>query len=344
MTAAAPSVGPGPAGGGAPAEPLRVTLVGLGAIGVELLRALLGRRSARLVAVADPVFAGRDAGEVAGVGPLGLPVAPGLAQALATPSDVALVLTTSAVADMLPLVELAAGAGLDVVSSCEDLAFGALSNPGDATQMDMVARAAGITVLGTGINPGFVMDRLPLALASTCVNVERIVVTRVVDAAKRRQPLQAKVGAGLTPEAFDAGVLAGKLGHRGLAESCALIAAGLGVALDDIRSTIGPVVSTVDHPRPGIAVGRVAGLRQRATGSRGGAELIRLDLEMSIGAPDPHDAVRIDGDPPIDLRIADGIHGDRGTIGAMLNALRVVADAPPGLMHVTDLPLFRVLV
>lgn len=344
MTAAGPGGGPAPTRDTAGPEPLRITLVGLGAIGVELLKALLARRSVRLVAVADPLFTGRDAGEVAGVGPLGLPVAPGLAEALATPSDVAVLLTTSAVADMLPLVELAAAAGMDVVSSCEDLAFGALSNPDDATRIDQVARAAGITVLGTGINPGFVMDRLPLALASTCVSVERIAVERVVDAAKRRQPLQAKVGAGLTTEAFDAGVMAGKLGHRGLAESCALIAAGLGVELDEIQSTIGPVLSTADHPRLGIAVGRVAGLRQHAVGRRGGAEIIRLDLEMSVGAPDPHDAVRIDGDPPIDLRIPGGIHGDRGTIGAMLNAVRVVAEAPPGLTRVTDLPLFRLLV
>jgi len=180
-----------------------------------------------------------------------------------------------------------------------------------------------------------VMDRLPLTLAAACVSVARVKVTRIVDAAKRRAPLRAKVGAGLTVEEFHAGVAARRLGHRGFGESCALVGLGLGLPLDDVRTTIEPVVAE----RPGVPAGRVAGLRQSAVGVRGGREIVRLDLEMSVGAPDPHDAVVIQGDPPLNVVIRGGTHGDRGTVGTVLSAIAPVIAAPPGLKTILDLAL-----
>ena len=125
-----------------------------------------------------------------------------------------------------------------MISTCEDLAYADLSTPELARRIDTRAREAGITVVGTGVNPGFVMDRLPLTLAAACVRVDHVHVTRIVDANKRRAPLRAKTGAGLTVEEFRAGVAARQLGHRGFGESCALIGLGLGLPLDDIRTTI----------------------------------------------------------------------------------------------------------
>jgi 4-hydroxy-tetrahydrodipicolinate reductase len=249
--------------------------------------------------------------------------------------DVALVLTGSSVVDVVPVVEAAAAAGADVISTCEDLAHADLSTPELARRIDARARAAGITVVGTGVNPGFVMDRLPLTLAAACVRVDRVQVFRVVDAAKRRGPLRAKVGAGLTVEEFQAGVAARKLGHRGLAESCALVGLGLGWVFDEIRSTIDPVVAE----RAGVPPGRVAGLRQSAVGVRAGREIVRLDLEMSVGAPDPHDRIVIEGDPPLDVLVRGGTHGDRGTVGTVLSAIPAVVAAPPGLKTILDLAL-----
>jgi 2,4-diaminopentanoate dehydrogenase len=159
----------------------------------------------------------------------------------------------------------------------------------------------------------------------------------VVDAAKRRAPLRAKVGAGMTVAEFQAGVAAKQLGHRGLAESCALVGRGLGFSFDEIRSTIDPVTDA----RPGIEAGRVAGLRQSAVGLAGGRELVRLDLEMSVDAPEPHDRIVIEGDPPLDLLIRGGTHGDRATVGTVLNAIPAVIAAAPGLATVLDLTLRR---
>jgi 4-hydroxy-tetrahydrodipicolinate reductase len=318
---------------------IRVGVVGLGAIGREVVKAVLARPGLRLAAAADPVLAGRDAGEVSGAEPAGVAVAASVEEALAREVDVALVLTTSGVAEMLPIVGAAAARSVDVVSTCEDLAYADFATPELARRIDALARAAGITVLGTGVNPGFVMDRLPLTLAAACVRVDAVRVERVVDAAKRRGPLRAKVGADLTAEQFRDGVAAGQLGHRGLAESCALIGLGLGTPFDDIRTTIEPVVTDAAHPRPGIVVGRVAGLRQSAVGFHAGREVARLDLEMSVGAPDPHDRVVVDGDPPLDVLVRGGTHGDRATVGTVLSAIPAVIAAPPGLKTVLDLAL-----
>jgi len=321
----------------------RVTLVGLGAIGREVLKALLDKSSVRVVAVVDPAFAGQDAGLAAGLGKLGIAVVGRFLEGLMIPSDVAVVLTTSGTAEILPLIEQAASRGLHVVSSCEDLAYAELATPDLADRIDSAAKKGGITVLGTGVNPGFVMDRLPLALIGACVSVRSVSVERVVDAAKRRGPLRAKVGAGLSVEAFTAGVASRRFGHRGLPESCALLGTGLGLMFDDIRSTIEPVVSTEAAPRRGIGAGLVAGLRQTAVGVLGGREIVRLDLEMSVDAPDPHDRIRVDGDPPLDMLLAGGTHGDRGTVATVINAIPAVLAAPRGLRHVTDLPLFGLL-
>jgi 2,4-diaminopentanoate dehydrogenase len=323
--------------------PTRVIVIGLGAIGREVLKALAAKTSVRVLGVVDPALVGQDAGQVAGLGPLGVPVVADLEAVATERGDVAVALTTSGTAELLPLIEQAAMRGVHMVSTCEDLAYATLETPELAVRIDTLARQAGIVVLGTGVNPGFVMDRLPLALAGACVSVRRVMVERVVDAAKRRLPLRAKVGAGVTVDEFRAGVVARRFGHRGLPESCALLGAGLGLKFDEIRSTIDPVVATDAAPRAGIVSGRVAGLRQSAVGLVGGDELVRLDLEMSVAAPDPHDRIRIDGDPPLDMLLAGGTHGDRGTVGTTVNAIPAVVAATPGLHHVTDLPLFGVL-
>jgi len=318
---------------------VRVAIVGLGAIGREVWKAVQGKPGLALVAVADPALVGQDAGEVAGTGRSGVKIVASAEEAFAGEVDVALVLTASGVADLLPIVEAASLRGVDVISTGEDLAYADLATPELARKLDARARAGGITVLGTGINPGFVMDRLPLTLAAACVRVDSVRVERVVDAAKRRGPLRAKVGADLTVAEFEAGVAARRLGHRGLPESCALVGLGLGVSFDELRNTIEPVVTSAANPRAGIAPGRVAGLRQSAVGLKGGREIVRLDLEMSVAAPDPHDRVVIAGDPPLDVLVQGGTHGDRGTVGTTVSAIAAVVVASPGLKTVLDLPL-----
>src|SRR6185503_12155362 len=142
-----------PAGAGRGGAVVRVSIVGLGAIGCEVLKAVQARPDLLLASVADPALAGRDAGEAAGVDACGVTVVAGVAEAFARDVDVALVLTGSSVADVEPIIELAAARRVDVISTCEDLAYADLSTPELARRIDARAREGGITVVGTGVNP-----------------------------------------------------------------------------------------------------------------------------------------------------------------------------------------------
>jgi hypothetical protein len=206
-----------------------------------------------------------------------------------------------------------------VVSTCEELAYPWLRHPALADRLDAAARARGVAVVGTGVNPGLVMDRLPLVLAQACARVTGARVERVVDAARRRGPLRAKVGAGLTVAEFEAGAAAGKLGHVGLAESAVIVSLGLGLGAPGVSETLEPVVGDD---------GRVLGIRQSA---RAG-DAVTLELAMYVGA-DSHDRIVIEGDPPLDVRIAGGTHGDRATVGTVVNAVRQAERMPAGVWN-----------
>jgi hypothetical protein len=299
-----------------------VFLVGLGPIGLEVARALV-RRGVPLAGAADPAFAGADLGELAGGGASDRVFGSAAELYAARRAEVAILCTGSRVPAVAPQIEEALAAGLHVVTSCEELAYPALRHPDLAARLDAAARAGGRAVAAAGVNPGFVMDRLPLFLASACVLVERVLVERVVDAARRRGPLRAKVGAGLDPETFRNGVAAGRLGHVGLAESAAMVAAGLGWPATHVPETIEPVVGDD---------GLVLGVRQTAAVWQGGRERVRLELEMSVGAREPHDRVVVDGDPPLDVRVEGGVHGDRATVGTVVSLAMRAGELGAGLV------------
>lgn len=330
-------------------QPSRVALVGLGPIGIEVGKALLGRKTIELLGAADPApaIAGKNLSDLIGPSARKMTV-DSSAKALYARSargrekrDVTVLCTGSRLESVLPQIEEAVEAGLHIVSTCEELAYPELKNQALARRIDQKARQHGVGVLGTGVNPGLVMDRLALAAAAACVRVDRIKVTRRVDAAKRRGPLRAKVGAGLTREQFLKGVAEKKLGHVGLSESAAIIAQGLGFPIDEITETIEPVLAKADTQD--VPAGRVLGLHQIALVQAGGEAKVELDLTMAVGISEPSDAIAIEGDPPVDMKVSGGFHGDRATVGCVVNAIPFVVDAPAGLHTVVTLPLFGLL-
>lgn len=335
-----------------PENRIGVVQVGLGPIGQAVVRRVLQMPGLRLVAAVDPApdKAGRDAGELAGVEPAGVVVQPRLEPPSLAGAAVALHCTGShleAVLDqLLALVE----AGLSVVSTCEELAWPWYHHPEPARRLDQAARRAGVTVLGTGVNPGFVMDLLPVVMTGVCTRVERVYARRVVDASRRRGPLQRKIGSGLDPEAFRRQVQEGRLGHVGLPESAALVAAALRWRVDRIDVAVEPLVArrAIQTPYLSVLPGQVQGLRQAAVAWEGGRERVRLELIMALeppALPDPpagagaggFDQVRITGDPPLELVVPGGVFGDTATVAAVTNAIPRVIEAPPGLMSVKDL-------
>ena len=321
---------------------LRVLPVGLGPIGLATVRLALSRRSLQVVGAVDldPVKQGLDLAALLELPePTGVAVTADLEEALARLRPDAVLLCTSS---FLPAVRedllRCARAGVDVVSSCEELLLPELQHPALAAEIDAAAREGGATILGTGVNPGFVLDFVPVIASAVAYEVRRVVGLRVVDAGKRRLPLQRKVGAGLTAEEFGARAAAGTLGHIGLRESVALVGRALGLALDEVTQTVEPVIAGEERRTAFLTVpaGAVAGIRNRGFGRARGETVVELDLQMYVGAPDPRDEIFLEGDPPVRLRFEGGIMGDSATAAILVNSTRQVVDAGPGLKTILD--------
>ena len=223
------------------------------------------------------------------------------------------------------------------------LAYPYVSEPELAKKLDALGMKYGVTFLGTGINPGFLMDTLVITLTGVCQKVNRIKVERVMNAATRRVPFQKKIGAGLTVKEFEKKIREKAItGHVGLEQSIGMIAGALKWQLDKIKvDPVKPVIAKKNVASEAIKVkrGQAAGLKQCAHGFVGGKERIALEFQAYIGAEEEYDAVTIDGVPPIRQKISPCVHGDLATIAVIVNSIPKVINAPPGLITMKDLPI-----
>jgi 4-hydroxy-tetrahydrodipicolinate reductase len=258
-----------------------------------------------------------------------------------TRADVALLCTSSSLKAIKPQVLALVHRGLHVVTTCEELAFPVPEHQAAWREIDKAAVSRKVSVLATGVNPGYAMDALPLMLTAPCSEVTRVSVTRVVDARTRRLPLQRKVGAGLNLNQFRRAMTEGTVRHVGLPQSVYMIAAGLGWKLDRVDETLEPAIAPrdLDTEYLRIPAGMAAGIKQSARGYRNGELAITLDLQMYVGAEQPRDHVMIDGVPPIDVTIAGGLAGDFATAAIAVNCIPKVMAARPGLVTMRDIPL-----
>jgi 4-hydroxy-tetrahydrodipicolinate reductase len=324
---------------------IRVIHVGLGPIGSAVLSQVASRPGFRIVGAVDvdPAKAGRDLGEVAELGRcLGIKVSADLIKTLKSAKpQVAVLCTSSSLTRVLPQIETILKSRTAIVSTTEELAYPGRTHARQGRQIDGWAKKARVAVLGTGVNPGFAMDALPIALTAACERVDRVVVNRVQDARIRRLPFQQKIGAGLTPVQFQKEVDAGRVRHVGLTESIAMIADALGWKLDRVTDEIRPQVAAAPVSSEFLAVdaGFVAGIVQDGVGYRKGAAAISLHMEAYLGAPESFDAVDIEGSPRLSMKIAGGIHGDIATVALVVNAIPKLLSAPPGLHTMRDMPL-----
>ncbi|MBL7165811.1 MAG: dihydrodipicolinate reductase [Dehalococcoidales bacterium] len=324
---------------------IRVVIFGCGPIGCSVARYAAQRADIELVGAIDidESLAGRDLGEVAGVdGKLGVTVSSDADSVLSeTRPDVVFLTTSSSMVLVYPQIEKCARAGANVISTCEELSFPHRKSPQLAAEIDRVAKAHSVTVLATGVNPGFLMDAWPLFMTGVCQQVERIRAIRVQDASPRRGPFQKKIGAGRTLEEFETLVASGTLKHVGLPESIAMIADGLGWTLDDITESIEPVIATRQVKTDFVTVepGQAAGVRQVGRGIRAGEELITLEFEAAVGGSESYDAVYITGIPNMEVVIRGGTHGDIATAAITVNCIHRVVEARPGLLTMRELPV-----
>ena len=324
---------------------IRVMHFGLGPVGAAIAKQIAARPGFRIVGGIDidPTKVGRDLGDVIGLSKrIGIKVSDKPAKSLKSAKpDVVVLCTSSSIKEVMPQIEAILKAKKPIVSTVEELAYPSYTHIRQTRQIHQWARKAKVAVLGTGVNPGFAMDALPIALTAVCERVERLTVTRIQDARVRRLPFQQKIGAGLTTEQFQRKVHDGEVRHVGFTESIAMIADALGWTLDRIKDDIQPKLAQVTISSEFLAVdpGYVSGIIQDGVGYRKGEPVIRLHMEAYLGAPDPYDSIEIEGSPRLSLKIAGGIHGDVATASIVVNSIPRVLGAAPGLHTMRDLPL-----
>ena len=324
---------------------IRAIQYGIGPIGASIARLLREKASVEIVGAidTDPAKVGRDLGEVVGASdaPWGVKVSDNAEEILSQAADIVMHTTSSSLEKVADQLIECLKAGSCVVSTCEELSYPYRTHPELAEKIDKEAKDWGVALVGTGVNPGFVMDKLVITLAAVSQTIVHAKALRVVDASKRRLPLQKKIGAGLTVEEFRQKVAEGTIKHVGLPESVAMVADALGFAVDEITETIEAKVATerVETEYLTVEAGQAAGVHQIARGLSAGKELIYMELQMYVGAKDPADTVTLTGHPNISLTIPGGSHGDIATASVAVNSIPVILDAPAGLRTAKDLPI-----
>jgi 4-hydroxy-tetrahydrodipicolinate reductase len=324
---------------------IRVMHVGLGPIGAAVAKQILERRGFQIVGAVDvdPHKAGRDVGDVVGAGRrLRVKVTESIGKTIkATKPDVAILCTSSSLKSVVGQFEEVLKQRVPIVTTTEEAAYPARYNRATFKRIDEAARKGKVAVLGTGVNPGFTMDALPIALSAVCERVDRIEVRRVQDARIRRLPFQQKIGAGLTRDQFAKQVQAGTVRHVGFTESIQMIADAMGWKLDRIEEDVQPQIASdaVQSDLLAVDAGYVCGIIQSGAGYVGDAVKVSLRLEAYLGAPEAYDSVLIEGSPRIQSRIEGGVHGDIATASMTVNAIPAVIAAPPGFHTMRDLRL-----
>jgi 4-hydroxy-tetrahydrodipicolinate reductase len=328
-------------------ESVKVVSYGIGVIGRRLAKHLLTKKGVEIVGAIDinPAIIGKDLGEVLDIEKLGIAISNDTDKVLtSTKPDIVCHTTMSYLKQTYDQFAQILKHGVNIVSTCEELAYPYATKEGGeyAKKLEKLAKEGGGTLLGTGINPGFLMDTLPIFLTGVCTRVDDIYIRRQMDAATRRVPFQKKIGAGLSIKEFRDKIDSHEItGHVGLEQSIQMIADAVGWELDEIKvDQVQPVV--LDHEAASDAIevpkGHNAGSMQMAYGMKGGEALITMDFKAYIGAPEEFDSVTIKGEPPINEKTSPCVHGDFGTIAITANMIPHVINMEPGFKTMVDMP------
>ena len=320
-------------------------MYGLGPIGAAVARQVASRKGFQIVGAVDIDRAkiGLDLGQVIGLDKkLRVRVTNDAAGAIKSGKpDVAVLCTSSSLKQVMPQIEAVLKKKVAIVSTTEELSYPVGKNRALAKKIDALAKKAKVAVVGTGVNPGFAMDALPITLTGICERVDSIRVDRIQDARTRRLPFQQKIGSGLNKEQFAQKVKDGSVRHVGLAESVTMIADAMGWKLDKVTDDIHPKIAEQGVESELIAVdpGYVCGIIQDGIGYVKGKPVITLHMEAYLGAPESYDAVTVEGSPRITQKISGGLHGDVATASITVNSIPKILRVTPGLRTMADMPI-----
>lgn len=320
-------------------------MYGLGPIGAAVARQIASRKGFQIVGAVDIDRAkiGLDLGEVIGLDKkLRVRITNDAVGAIKSGKpDVAVLCTSSSLKKVMPQIETVLKKKVAIVSTTEELSYPVGKNRALAKKIDRLAKKAKVAVVGTGVNPGFAMDALPITLTGICERVDSIRVDRIQDARTRRLPFQQKIGSGLNQEQFAQKVKDGSVRHVGLAESVTMIADAMGWKLDKVTDEIQPKIAAQAVESELIAVdpGYVCGIVQDGVGYLKGKAVVTLHMEAYLGAPESYDAVTVEGSPRITQKIAGGLHGDIATASITVNSIPKILRVSPGLRTMADMPI-----
>ena len=325
-------------------QEIKVCQIGMGPLGIKIAEFIESRSSIKTIAAVDknPALIGKKLNEIGDNLSSNVEIMESIAKVLQNDKPDAVILTT--VSDMeriVPQIKEIIAHGIPVVSTCEELSYPWESNPTLADELDKAAKTNNVAVLGTGINPGFLMDALPSFFTGICQDVTSVKVSRFQNASFRRVPFQKKIGAGLSLDEFDQRKQAGTLRHVGLTESIQFIGRSLGWKLDRVTDEISPVVAKQDYNNNGVSVkkGNATGVCQIGKGFINGSAKIELVFQATIGENESYDEVVIEGSPGIKSKIQGGVNGDVATCAITINAVRSILGSNPGLRTMADVPM-----
>ena len=320
--------------------------VGLGPMGKIITKLLLQRKNISLRGVIDidPSLVGKELSEVLDIEKkLDLTIESDLDSILSRENaDVVIIATSSSLEKIVPTIESAVKSGSNVISICEELSYPFQYDTERVKKLDGLAKSNNVTVVGTGINPGYLMDLLPIVLTAPCQSVKSIKVTRMMNSAKRRVPFQKKIGTGLSVEEFHRKIRDKEItGHVGLTQSIQIIVAATGIEYDEVielppKEIIAKKELTTSYGEL-VPEGYVCGLQSKAFAKKGGREVITLDFVAYAGDREEYDSIIIEGIPRIEQKIIGGVHGDLGTSAIVVNLIPKVIAARPGLLTMKDL-------
>jgi len=323
---------------------LKVLQIGMGPLGIKIADFIHERTGITTISAVDtnPNLIGKTLNNLQESLAKNVTIVGSISEAIQNHQpDVAILSTVSDMERVTPQVLKIIAHGIPVVSTCEELSYPWDYAPELATQIDQAARKNEVAVLGTGVNPGFLMDALPTFLTSVCQDVEKVEVTRVQNATARRIPFQKKIGAGLSMNEFQERKNNGTLRHVGLAQSMQFVASRLGWKLDSVEDIIAPVVaqSDISTPHFNIPKGNATGVLQTGKGYIDGEQKITLNFLAAVEEKESYDEIKITGVPNINSKIYGGVNGDIATCAITINASATLLNAKPGLRTMADVPI-----
>ena len=337
-------------------ENVKVIIWGFGAMGSGMAKMLLNKKGVDIVGVCDrhDTRVGKSMFEVLGLEKGDRPeviIKDKIEDVVYTgAADVVLCATDSFTRNAFPRLKYCLEQKINVISTAEEMAYPQAQEPELAIELDKIARENGVSILGTGINPGLIMDLLVVILTGCMTDLSHVEAKRVNSLSPFGHTVMEEQGVGITMDEFNKGVEEGTLaGHVGFEESIAMIADAVGWKVDKVVTQMKPIQTDVDRKSPHgfAAAGNVAGVNMTGQGYVGGQPIIDMihpqQIEPEQVGVQTGDYITLKGTPEVNMAITPEVEGGLGTIAMCVNMIPQIINAEPGLKTMLDLPVPRAI-